>query len=204
MFGVRTRRGIVAALLIALFIVHWQVEGLRWQMIPVYGAALGLAIGDILAVERRLDWTPHRSRHLWSCRRGAGSDSASGLARPRFARAHRARAHWHRHRRTGGFGARGDLRAFTGAGATSDGAGLVSRPRPGRGEPVLWSEDWDIVAPGVSTLMGFPGWFLSHTKYSSSHGGSSIPVAPGTFPVVIYSHGWTGFGPTPCTRSRAW
>ena len=58
---------------------------------------------------------------------------------------------------------------------------------------MLWSEDWDIVAPGVSTLMGFPGWFLSHTKYSSSHGGSSIPVAPGTFPVVIYSHGWTGF-----------
>ena len=47
--------------------------------------------------------------------------------------------------------------------------------------------------PRVSTLMGFPGWFLSHTKYSSSHGGSSIPVAPGTFPVVIYSHGWTGF-----------
>ena len=63
----------------------------------------------------------------------------------------------------------------------------------GEVEPVLWSEDWDIVAPGVSTLMGFPGWFLSHTKYSSSHGGSSIPVAPGTFPVVIYSHGWTGF-----------
>ena len=62
-FGVRTRRGIVAALLLALFVVHWQVEGLRWQMIPVYGAALGLAIGDILAVERRLDWTrAHRAR----------------------------------------------------------------------------------------------------------------------------------------------
>ena len=60
-----TRRGIVAALLIALFIVHWQVEGLRWQMIPVYGAALGLAIGDILAVERRLDWTRRIARGIF-------------------------------------------------------------------------------------------------------------------------------------------
>ena len=64
-FGVRTRRGIVAGLLLAAFIVHWQVEGLRWQMLPVYGAALGLAIGDILSVERRLDWTRRIARGVF-------------------------------------------------------------------------------------------------------------------------------------------
>jgi hypothetical protein len=41
--------------------------------------------------------------------------------------------------------------------------------------------------------MGFPGWFLDHTRYSLSHAASSAPVAPGTFPVVVFSHGWTGF-----------
>jgi Platelet-activating factor acetylhydrolase, isoform II len=193
-FGVRTRRGIVAALLIALFIVHWQVEGLRWQMIPVYGAALGLAIGDILAVERRLDWTRRISRGIFGLA-GVALGAILPLVLPVP-----------------------ELPVPTGP----EPIGTITvelvdterdeiyGPSPGPGrrlmaqvwypaldqgevDPVLWSEDWDIVAPGVSTLMGFPGWFLSHTKYSSSHGGSSIPVAPGTFPVVIYSHGWTGF-----------
>ncbi|MGH8916710.1 MAG: alpha/beta hydrolase family protein, partial [Acidimicrobiia bacterium] len=59
--------------------------------------------------------------------------------------------------------------------------------------PEAWSEDWDIVAPGLAKLMGLPGWFLSHTRYVESHSYPSAPVAPGTFPVVIYSHGWTGF-----------
>jgi hypothetical protein len=193
-FGVRTRRGIVAALLIALFVVHWQAEGLRWQMIPVYGAALGLAIGDILAVERRLDWTRRISRGIFGLA-GVALGAILPLVLPVP-----------------------ELPVPTGP----EPIGTVTvelvdsereevyGPSPGPGrrlmaqvwypaldqgevDPVLWSEDWDIVAPGVSTLMGFPGWFLSHTKYSSSHGGSSIPVAPGTFPVVIYSHGWTGF-----------
>jgi dienelactone hydrolase len=60
-------------------------------------------------------------------------------------------------------------------------------------EPLPWSEDWDVVAPAISKLMGFPGWFLSHTGYTLSHASSSASIAPGTFPVVVYSHGWTGF-----------
>ena len=193
-FGVRTRRGIAAALLIALFIIHWQVEGLRWQMIPVYGAALGLAIGDILAVERRLDWTRRIARGIFGLA-GVALGAILPLVLPVP-----------------------ELPVPTGP----EPIGTITvelvdsereeiyGPSPGPGrrlmaqvwypaleqgevDPVLWSEDWDIVAPGVSTLMGFPGWFLSHTKYSSSHGGSSIPVAPGTFPLVVYSHGWTGF-----------
>lgn len=193
-FGVRTRRGIAAALLFALFIIHWQVEGLRWQMIPVYGAALGLAIGDILAVERRLDWTRRIARGIFGLA-GVALGAILPLVLPVP-----------------------ELPVPTGP----EPIGTITvelvdsereeiyGPSPGPGrrlmaqvwypaleqgevDPVLWSEDWDIVAPGVSTLMGFPGWFLSHTKYSSSHGGSSIPVAPGTFPLVVYSHGWTGF-----------
>lgn len=193
-FGVRTRRGIVAAILIAVFIVHWQVEGLRWQMIPVYGAALGLAIGDILAVERRLDWTRRIARGIFGVA-GVALGAILPLVLPvpvlpvptgpepigtitvELEDSEREEIYGP----SPGIGRR--LMA------------QVWYPALDQGEvdPVLWSEDWDIVAPGVSTLMGFPGWFLSHTKYSSSHGGSSVPVAPGTFPVVVYSHGWTGF-----------
>ncbi len=193
-FGVRTRRGIVAGLLLAAFIVHWQVEGLRWQMLPVYGAALGLAIGDILSVERRLDWTRRIARGVFGL-----AGVALGAILPLILPVP-------------------DIPVPTGP----EPIGTVAvelvdpereeiyGPSPGPGrrimtqvwypslsegpvDPILWSEDWDVVAPGVSALMGFPGWFLDHTRYSLSHAGPSATVAPGTFPVVIYSHGWTGF-----------
>ncbi|MGH8942138.1 MAG: hypothetical protein ACRDWF_04905, partial [Acidimicrobiia bacterium] len=193
-FGIRTRRGIVAGLLLVLFIVHWQAEGLRWQMIPVYGAAVGLAIGDILSVERRLDWAQRISRGIFGLA-GVALGAILPLVLPVP-----------------------ELPAPTGPEPIGTVAfELVDSereelygPSPGPGrrlmaqvwypaldqgelDPLVWSEDWDIVAPGVSALMGFPGWFLSHTQYSLSHAGESIPVAPGTYPVVVYSHGWTGF-----------
>ena len=193
-FGVRTKRGIAAGALLVAFVVHWQIEGLRWQMIPVYLAALGLAIGDILSVERRLDWTRRISRGLFGLA-GIALGAILPLALPVP-----------------------ELPIPTGPepiatvsieivdGEREDPYGPSPGPgrrlmtqlwypalEPGEGERVPWSEDWDVVAPKVSELMGFPGWFLSHTGYTLSHATTSAPIAPGTFPVVIYSHGWTGF-----------
>jgi acetyl esterase/lipase len=193
-FGVRTRRGIAGGVLLAAFVAHWQIEGLRWQMIPVYVAALGLAIGDILAVERRLDWARRISRGLFGLA-GLALGAILPLALPvpelpiptgpepigtvslEIVDPEREQAY--------GPSPGSERRLMVQAWYPALGAG--------EGEPIPWSEDWDIVAPAVSNLMGFPGWFLSHTGYTLSHAGSSAPVAPGTFPVVVYSHGWTGF-----------
>ena len=60
-------------------------------------------------------------------------------------------------------------------------------------DPVPWSEDWDVVAPAMARSLLVPSWFLDHTEYVESHTYSSLAVAAGTYPVVIYSHGWTGF-----------
>jgi hypothetical protein len=50
-FGVRPRRGIVAAMLSVALLVQLQVEGFRWQMIPLYLVAVGLAIGDVFFLD---------------------------------------------------------------------------------------------------------------------------------------------------------
>ena len=60
-------------------------------------------------------------------------------------------------------------------------------------DPVPWSEDWDVVAPSMARSLLLPSWFLNHTEYVESHTYSSLAVAAGTYPVVIYSHGWKGF-----------
>ncbi len=193
-FGVRTRRGIVAGLLLALFILQWQSEGLRWQMIPVYGAGLGLAIGDIIAVERRLDWTRRISRGIFGL---AGVTLAAVL--PLIVPVPELPV-------PSGPEAIG-TRTFELTDLERD---ETYGPRPGGArrlmaqvwypaapatdsETAIWSEDWDIVAPGMAELMGLPGWFLDHTRYVESHSFPSAPAAPGTFPVVVYSHGWTAF-----------
>lgn len=64
-FGIRPRRGIVAAILIAAFVAHLQVDGFRWQMIPLYGVTLGLAAGDVLFIDRALRWSNRVSRGLF-------------------------------------------------------------------------------------------------------------------------------------------
>ncbi len=56
-----------------------------------------------------------------------------------------------------------------------------------------WAEEWDIVAPATARRLGFPSWFLNHTRYTRSHARESIRPAEGNFPVIVYSHGWTGF-----------
>ena len=193
-FGVRTRRGIVAGVLLTLFVLHWQVEGLRWQMFPLYGVSLGLAIGDIIVVERRLDWTSRIARGIFGVA-GVGLAAILPLVLPVP-----------------------ELPLPSGPEAigtvTFD---LVDTERqetygpvPGGSrklrvqvwypaqptdviEPTPWTEDWDVVAPALSHLLGYPGWFLNYTKYTPSHATVSLPVADGTFPIIIYSHGWNGF-----------
>jgi dienelactone hydrolase len=193
-FGVRTRRGIVAGLLLALFILQWQSEGLRWQMIPVYGAALGLAIGDIMAVERRLDWTRRISRGIFGL---AGVTLAAVLPLilpvPELPVPSGPEAIG-----TITFELTDPERAETYGPSPGGVRRLVAQvwypALPATdAEPVIWSEDWDILAPGMSDLLGLPSWFLDHTRFTESHSFPSAPIAPGTFPVVVYSHGWTGF-----------
>ncbi|MCA1075870.1 dienelactone hydrolase family protein [Clostridium bowmanii] len=60
---------------------------------------------------------------------------------------------------------------------------------------VPWLQDGDIVAKGVSKLMGFPNFILSHTSLVMSNSYASVPISKreGKYPVVIISHGWTGF-----------
>ncbi|HEY6629394.1 MAG TPA: hypothetical protein VI193_10460 [Acidimicrobiia bacterium] len=193
-FGVRTRRGIVALVLLVLFVVHWRVEGLRWQMLPLYGVCLGLAIGDIIVVERRLDWTSRIARGIFGVA-GVGLAAILPLVLPvpelplpsgpeaigtlTFDLVDAEREE------TYGPAPGGPRKLRVQVWYPAESSDEV--------DPTAWAEDWDVVAPALSELLGYPGWFLNYTRYTPSHATVSLPVAEGTFPIVIYSHGWNGF-----------
>lgn len=192
-FGVRTRRGVVSILLTALFVFHWQVEGLRWQMIPLYLIAFGLVIGDIILVERKLEWTRRVARGVF----GAVGISLAlvlplSLPIPELPL-------------PSGPEAIGTLTVEITDTERDEIYGLTPGPRrlnvqvwypaqPVDGlEPGVWNADWDVVMPAMAANIGIPSWSLNHTRYTEGNSFESLRVAEGTFPVVIYSHGWTGF-----------
>lgn len=60
---------------------------------------------------------------------------------------------------------------------------------------VPWLQDGDIVAKGISKMMKLPDFLLSHTSLVMSNSYASAPISSGKdkYPLVIISHGWTGF-----------
>ncbi len=193
-FGVRPRRGVVAMALVAAVVSQLQVEGYRWQMLPLYGAALGLAVGDVIFLDRSLRWSNRVFRGLFGMS-GLVLASALPLLLPVPLLPHpsgglpvgtlsleivddeREMAYGENPEGPRRFMAQVWYPAVASAEAT-----------PGR-----WSADHDLVASSMARRLGYPGWFLSHTKFTTAHSVESAPVASGTYPVIIYSHGWTGF-----------
>lgn len=183
----------MAGVLALAALVQIQFEGFRWQMIPFYLVALGLAVGDIFFLDRRLGASNRIMRGILGALglllAGAlpvllpvpelpppsGPEAVGTVTVGLIDRS-----------RDEIYGiARGDPREFVAQ------VWYPARPVESN-DRVVWSEDWEVVAPALSENMGFPSWFLNHTRYSLSHAGEGLPMAEGTFPIVIYSHGWEG------------
>lgn len=192
-FGVRPRRGIVAATISVALLVQLQFEGFRWQMIPLYLVGIGLAMGDVFFLERNLEWSRRLIRGILGMLglllaallpvvlpvpeipSPSGPEPIGTMTVDLSDRS------------------RGELYGPS-PGSPREFVAQVWYPVSGDEtvDPVVWSEDWEVVAPAISRNMGFPSWFLNHTQYSLSHARPAVPIAPGTFPVVIFSHGWQG------------
>jgi pimeloyl-ACP methyl ester carboxylesterase len=193
-FGVRPRRGIMAGLLTVTLIVQWQIEGYRWQMLPLYLVAVGMAVGDIVFLDRKVEWSHRISRGLFGLA-GVIAVSALPIALPVPELPVPSGP-----QTIGTISLelidldRDEIYGETPGGPRRLMAQVWYPARPAQGiEPDPWSADWDVVAPATALKNGFPSWFLNHTRYTRSNAFPSLPTAEGTFPVVVYSHGWTGF-----------
>ena len=192
-FGVRPRRGIVALVVSAALIGQLQFEGFRWQMIPVYLAAVGLAAGDVFYLDRGFSWSGRIARGLLGAV-GLVLVLALPLALPGP--------------EIPVPGGPEPMGTFTVQLTDSEREEVYDKNRIGSREFMVqvwypsqssgssalvpWTQDWEVVAPAISMEMGLPSWFLDHTRFTMSHSTEAPPGASGTFPVIIYSHGWSG------------
>lgn len=68
--------------------------------------------------------------------------------------------------------------------------------KPAKGQrPIPWLSDLDIFAPQIAAYLGLPSFILGHLAEVQSHSYENTRAAGDhdRFPVLIYSHGWTGF-----------
>jgi predicted dienelactone hydrolase len=67
-------------------------------------------------------------------------------------------------------------------------------PMPG-GEYAPWLEHIDVYAPAIAAELKLPAFFLDHLKYAKTHSVAGAPIVAEAqpFPVLLFSHGWTGF-----------
>lgn len=194
MFGVRPRRGIASGLMFATLIAQLQIGGFRWQLIPLYAAAVGLIIGDIVFLDRNLKWSSRIARGIFGL---AGlllvSSPAWLFPVPELPA-------------PSGPETVGTVTIELSLPETEE----VYGPRPGRNRELMVQvfypalpdsetdsgmihPEWPIIGPELARSVGLPSWFLSHLRYTETHTYEGLTVAPGTYPVVIYSHGWQGY-----------
>src|SRR5690606_38088638 len=197
-------RGVMAVTLLVGVAAQLQVEGFRWQMIPLYLTCVGLAIGDVIFIERELRWTNRFARGVFGT---AGILAAAAI--PLLLPVPLIPVP------SGGMPVgtvtvevtdfdRDELYGENPGGPRRFVAQVwypAAEARPGAED--LWTDDFDVVAPALSRKLGLPSWFLGHTRYTRRNSQRSAPIAPGSFPVIVYSHGWTGFRSVALTQMEA-
>jgi predicted dienelactone hydrolase len=62
-------------------------------------------------------------------------------------------------------------------------------------EPAPWLENMDVMGPAIAGHLGLPAFFLAHIKYANAHAVQDAPIsgAQAQYPIILFSHGWGGF-----------
>lgn len=70
-----------------------------------------------------------------------------------------------------------------------------AQPPPPEAKPAAWMPDAQIVAPEIAEYIGLPRFFLDHLAYAKSAAYENLPPAreSGPYPVLVFVHGWNGF-----------
>lgn len=194
LFGVRTRRGIVVGVLVVLVGLQLRVEGYRWQLLSLFVLAVGLAVGDVITIERDLPWFRRIGRGVFGLV-GLGLVIAPAILLPvpelplpsgplaigttsvEIVDPEREELYGERP---------GGRRRITVQ------VWYPAEPVEGQ-DPQPWVPDIDVVGPALAGRIGAPGFFFGHVRHSDSHSYPSAPPLEGSFPLIVYSHGWAGF-----------
>lgn len=183
----------IPALALLLSLIHFGVEGYRWQMIPIYILTAILGISALIKLRSPADWKPLAS-YLTLVLLALSSALPALLPVPIIpipsgpypvgTRVYELTDEARRELYSGVEEARRFMiQVWYPSEATSS---------TGRAP---WMENAGIVAPAIATYIDMPAYFLDHLALVKIPAYIESEVAPGDagHPVILFSHGWNGF-----------
>ncbi len=194
--------GVLPAFTLVVLITHGRVEGLRWQMYPLYGIAIVLFLMSLTAFMRegKLEASaapkPQLLPILLSLLLLAVSTAIPILLPvptvPPPTGPYSVGTH------TYVLTDQGRKEIFSGKDEPRKFMIQVWYPAlpPDLGTPPApWMDNAEIIAPAIAEYINLPTYFLDHLSLAKTSAYQSIPPAPGDgpYPVLLFSHGWNGF-----------
>jgi predicted dienelactone hydrolase len=181
------------ALALTFTLVHFAVEGYRWQMIPMYALTALLAITSLTKITSTADWKPLAS-NLTVILLALSIAVPTLLPVPKIPEPS------------------GPYQIGTSIYEMTD----TSREElySGREEPrrfviqiwypaevkktdirAAWMSNAEVYAPAIATYIELPSYFLDHLALVEipAYKDAQAATSEGGFPVILFSHGWNGF-----------
>jgi len=186
---------------IVLLINHYSIEGWRWQMIPLYAITIFTFLVTLPNfLKKKGEDDDSAPRPGWLQTLGLALLLGIALALPALLPVPAIP-------RPGGplsvgttsFELVDDSRQELYSGKSEPRRFMIQvwyPANPGPDDQIApWMESAEIFAPALSGFIRMPAWFLDHLAYAKTS--SYLSPAPnsenGTYPVILFSHGWRGF-----------
>lgn len=186
-FGIR----LLPAFGLLLTLIHFAVEGYRWQMVPIYALTALLGLSALAKIKSARDWRPLASFLVLgllavstalpillpvpvipspsgSYRVGTTSYELTDPTRGEL------------------YSGRDEARRF------QIQVWYPAQPHPSD-ERAPWMKDAEVYAPYISGYIRMPSFFLEHLALVKIPAYQGAKIADGVFPVILFSHGWNGF-----------
>ena len=184
---------LLPALAIILTLLHFGIEGYRWQMIPLYVLTSLLTVSSLVKIQSPTDWKPLASALTVIL-------LAVSTALPILLPVPSVPAP------SGPYQVGTRIYELTDTSRKEIYSGKDEARRfmiqiwypsePGTSDQqARWMDNAEIYAPAVSEHIGMPSFFLDHLALMKvpAYVNAKVVQTRGVFPVILFSHGWQGF-----------
>ena len=184
---------LIPALTIILILLHYGMEGYRWQMIPLYVLTSLLTVSSLIKIQSPTDWKPLASA-LTVILLAVSTALPILLPVPSVPVPN------------GPYQVGTRIYELTDTSRKEIYSGKDEARRfmiqiwypsePGTSDQqARWMDNAEIYAPAVSEHIGMPSFFLDHLALMKvpAYVNAKVVQTGRVFPVILFSHGWQGF-----------
>ncbi|HRQ24428.1 MAG TPA: hypothetical protein PLF42_13450, partial [Anaerolineales bacterium] len=174
-------------------LIHFNVEGYRWQMLPLYLLNSILAISSLTKITSERDWKPSAS-YLTAILVSLAVILPALLPVPRIPSPSGPYSVG-----TSIFELSDPSRAELYSGRDEPRRFMVQVWYPAEisvgDERAPWMANAEVYAPAIATYINLPSFFLDHLELVDipAYRDAKVAVSEDGFAVILFSHGWNGF-----------